>query len=128
MRRLMIILVSLSLVFSGAMQQAFAQSEQEVKKKQPLPATPTAAWVIEGLGGITVAAGFTFLGLGYGTLNKRDRLYKENANATEVLEAEDQAIFLSTTGWIVTSIGLAAMIGGAIWILTYDPTPSRKET
>jgi len=140
MKKLLVIYLAVSIAFLGGegflgFSQAFAASESEasdanVSKSSDKPATPTAAWVIEGLGGVLVVGGFVFMALGWGKVTQRKDLEgkkdQEAVKATEIRALEDDAIWMTTTGYVVAGVGAVAMIIGAIWILSHDPIAKNK--
>lgn len=85
---------------------------------------PTGAWVVESVGAVLSGVGFVMIGLGYGSITRRDQLYKQSQQgqkieARDIRSFEDTGIALATAGWISAGIGLAAMVTGVVWLFVH---------
>ncbi len=114
----------------------FARAEgaarAQVEKSSPIGTEwPAGAWILESIGAVIAAAGFTLLGLGYSEIAQRDEYYNNSKSgykvkATTIREYEERGITFATAGWITAGIGATAMAVGALWFLFHRSTPQPK--
>lgn len=97
---------------------------------------PVGAWVLEGVGAAVVVGGAVCFALSAGRMTDRDQKIKEanadiknngfsDVSAAAVKKAEDEAIALNTAGWVVTGVGVALVLVGAIWMFVHRPPQAK---
>lgn len=114
---------------AGANAAGARTSSSQTETQPANTSKPTAAKVLLIGGAVLAVAGAGFGAFELSRVPSSCSLFDHECAAPPgdpVFDDAKRAVQLANIGWVVSGVGLAATLGGAIWYFTADTTPSKE--